>query len=102
MILLNTSRVGKGVIYVFILCKLLLTPPICDVLNLGLNLNFQALKFSGLQDTQLSQLHKQHQEYNVAFDVIKKMQDAGARILQVIKLSLSHSMNCESIAVWKK
>ncbi|EJD74394.1 midasin [Loa loa] len=60
-----------------------------------------ALKFSGIQDSRLSQLHKQHQEYDQTLDAIRKMQDAAAKILEAIKLSLLHSVDCESIAIWK-
>ncbi|EJW85669.1 hypothetical protein WUBG_03421 [Wuchereria bancrofti] len=59
------------------------------------------LKLSGIQDTRLSQLHKQHQEYDATFDAIRKMRDAAARILETIELSLLHSVDCSNIAIWK-
>uniref|UniRef100_A0A0R3RI43 VWFA domain-containing protein n=1 Tax=Elaeophora elaphi TaxID=1147741 RepID=A0A0R3RI43_9BILA len=60
-----------------------------------------ALKFSGIQETSFSQLHKQHQEYILASDAMKKTQNAAARILENIKCSLLHAIDCGSIAIWK-
>ncbi|VDK69682.1 unnamed protein product, partial [Onchocerca ochengi] len=59
------------------------------------------IKFSGIQDTQLSQLYKQHQEYDVTLDAIRKTQDAAVGILETIKWSLFNSVDCENIAIWK-
>uniref|UniRef100_A0A915Q716 Midasin n=1 Tax=Setaria digitata TaxID=48799 RepID=A0A915Q716_9BILA len=61
----------------------------------------EVLRLSGIQDTELSQLHKQHQKYDIILDSIKKTQDAGTEILEGIKCSLFYSVNCENITIWR-
>ncbi|MCP9257068.1 hypothetical protein DINM_000271 [Dirofilaria immitis] len=59
------------------------------------------LKFSGIEDTRLSQLYKQHKEYDITLDAIRKTQDATGRLLEAIQWSLLQSVGCDSIAIWK-